>query len=167
MDFGSILDQWEKETAKPQGKRARKLQRSSTEAEGPASLPEKIDPLSAWLRVHEVYDKDAAAEEEAAGHGERRRRLMSKKPDAIIDLHGLTRDEAWKDLEDFFREGVEMGFEKVLVIHGKGNHSDGEGVLRNLCRKFIECCPFAGESGYGTSAMGGKGVTWVLLKRGE
>ncbi|MDR1901521.1 MAG: Smr/MutS family protein [Treponema sp.] len=171
MDFGSILDQWDKETARPQRKQAGKLHRSSAGniTEGRASVceNERADhPLSAWLRINGVYDKDADAGIRAAGRGERRRRLMAKKPDAVIDLHGLTQDEAWKELEDFFHTGIEMDFEKVLIIHGKGNHSDGEGVLRNLCRKFIEHCPFAGESGYGASSTGGKGATWVLLKRG-
>jgi DNA-nicking Smr family endonuclease len=164
MDFGSILDQWEEETARPRGKKAGKPRKNSAET-GRASVPGKVDAISAWIRIHGVYDKDAEAEEEEAGRGERRRRLIAKKPDAIIDLHGLTREEAWEALEAFFQDAAEKNFEKILVVHGKGNHSDGEGVLRRLCREFIERCPLAGESGYGNSATGGKGATWVLLKK--
>ncbi|MDR0599262.1 MAG: Smr/MutS family protein [Treponema sp.] len=133
MDFGKILDQWDK-------------------------------------RSGQVYDKDAditdSSEESAAA---RRRRLLRKRPDDKIDLHGLTRDEAWDALTAFFNGARDRELEKLLVIHGKGNHlpeSPGEEtvVLRKMVRDFIERCPFAGESGYSEPAQGGTGSTWVLLK---
>jgi DNA-nicking Smr family endonuclease len=100
------------------------------------------------------------------GAAQRRRRLHLKKPDAVIDIHGLTRDEAWSALEQFFADGKNQGFEKLLIIHGKGNHSEGEAVLKRSTGEFIERCPFAGESGHGNAASGGNGATWVLLKGG-
>jgi DNA-nicking Smr family endonuclease len=93
-----------------------------------------------------------------------RRRLLRKRPDAVIDLHGLSQDLAWEALDDFFMKSHSMGYEKVLIVHGKGNHSDNEGVLKILAGKFIEHCPFAGQSGRNNAAMGGSGATWVLLK---
>ena len=127
MDFGSILDKWEKQHA-----------------------------------GNVFFDKDREFPRNVTG--ERRYRLLRKKPDVSIDLHGLTGDEAWAALEAFFQESFKKGFEKVLIIHGKGNHSD-EGVLRDLCRRFVETCSFAGESGYSQPRNGGKGATWVILKR--
>ena len=142
MDFGDILKKWEGQNA-------------GTEA----------------------YDKDAVLSKgDAAGKtgfpGERRRRLLKKKPDASIDLHGLTKDEAWNALEAFFANSAGNGFEKVLIIHGKGNHRGGgnedpysaEGALRDLSRRFIESCPHAGESGFSHIKEGGSGATWVILK---
>ena len=96
-----------------------------------------------------------------------RRRLLLKKPDAIIDLHGLTQEEAWEALDDFFDRSRSMGLEKILVIHGKGNHSKNEGVLKEITMKFIELCSFAGENGNNTAPDGGSGATWVLLKSNE
>ena len=108
-----------------------------------------------------VLDKD----DEIQGEKEnRRQRLLNKKPDALIDLHGQTQEEAWENLDEFFRKSRARGHEKVLLIHGKGNHSKNEGVLRELCRKYIELCPFAGESGRNSASKGGSGTTWVLLK---
>ena len=149
MDFGAILDKWENQT--PDNK---------------------------------TYDKDAAAlKDGSSGYsrsggqkispGERRSWLLRKKPDAFIDLHGLTKDEAWTSLESFFQNSRSSGFEKVQIIHGKGNHvSSGasallcdEAALRDLSRRFIERCSFAGESGHCTSREGGTGATWVILKR--
>ncbi|MCL2093932.1 MAG: Smr/MutS family protein [Treponema sp.] len=69
-------------------------------------------------------------------------------------------------MDSFFTQSHARGFEKILIIHGKGNHLKGgqEGVLRDLCRRFIESCSFAGESGYSSAKEGGTGSTWVLLK---
>jgi DNA-nicking Smr family endonuclease len=176
MDFGDILDEWEGRTAKSPGKRSgpRDLKRikkdpsrSSGEQEGYPSLePKRTDPLTAWLRVNGVDDKDARAEGEGISAAERRRRLLAKRPDAVIDLHGQSRDEAWETLEAFFYTSRQRGLEKVLIIHGKGHHSEGcEAVLKRMVRDFVERCPFAGESGHGSAAFGGAGSTWVLLKR--
>ena len=147
MDFGTILDKWEKQT------------------------PDNF-----------IFDKDAAVLTEGTDNrldgqgkasGERRSRLLRKKPDAYIDLHGLTQDEAWGRLEAFFDESHNKGFEKVQIIHGKGSHAisgisgpviASEAVLRDLSRRFIENCSFAGESGHCPAREGGSGATWVILK---
>ncbi|GHV81507.1 DNA mismatch repair protein MutS [Spirochaetia bacterium] len=174
MDFGDILNAWEKQTRTgPVHKTDRSRnagQPDASEAEVSEDLsPEspnaaEPDPLAVWLRRNGVYDKDAETEESAARRGARRRRLLAKKADAELDLHGLTRDEAWTALEAFFRAGQQQELEKLLIIHGKGNHTEGEAVLQRTVRQYIEACPFAGESGHGNAAQGGSGATWVLLK---
>jgi len=152
MDFGDILDNWEK--LKPENR---------------------------------VYDKDTGASaasgltgsnRSAAGgdfealrkiNHKRRIRLLHKRPEAALDLHGLTCEEAWTALQNFFGNSRQKGLEKVLIIHGKGNHwasdSSNAGVLRDLSRRFIETCPFAGESGNPSAKEGGSGATWVILKQ--
>ena len=124
MNFGDILDEWDKKNAG-------------------------------------AYVKDEETPEDRI---DKRHRLLRKKPDAILDLHSLTQDEAWDALDDFFNRSRSMGFAKVLIIHGKGNHSEKEGILKEVSRKFIELCPFAGASGRNSSHSGGNGATWVLLK---
>jgi DNA-nicking Smr family endonuclease len=140
MDFGKILDQWERLAPAPT-----------------------------------MYGKDQEPELESSF--ERRRRLLRKRPDGTIDLHGLNREEAWEALVHFFEDARERKFEKLLVIHGKGNHTGNcspafaangsSGILKNTVRDFIEHCPFAGESGYSNAALGGAGSTWVLLKEND
>jgi len=120
--------------------------------------------LNKWEKNNGVYDKDREAGSGRISPQERRSRLKNKKPDAELDIHGLTRDEAWKALELFLADSKEKGLEKILVIHGKGNHSTGEAVLKRIVMEFIEHCPFAGESGRGKAATGGEGATWILLK---
>jgi len=118
--------------------------------------------LNKWEKNNGIYDKDKESEKERISPQERRSRLKNKKPDAELDIHGLSRGEAWKALELFLADSKEKGLEKILVIHGKGNHSTGEAVLKRIVMEFIEHCPFAGESGRGKT--GGEGATWVLLK---
>jgi DNA-nicking Smr family endonuclease len=127
--------------------------------------------LDKWISTNGIQNKD----EEGTGKGtspslkasaqEKRRRLHNKKPDAELDIHGQTRDEAWQSLDMFFSGAKEKEFEKVLIIHGKGNHSEGDSVLKRVVMDFIEQCPYAGESGRGKA--GGEGATWVLLKESK
>ena len=117
--------------------------------------------------LYKAFNKDLPESHEKNYAGEKRSRLLRKRPDAAIDLHGLTRDEAWTALDTFFENSKRNGFEKVLVIHGKGNHAvsgGSEGVLKDLARQFIEACSYAGESGHSSNSAGGRGATWVILK---
>ena len=139
MNFGDILEKWEKST-----------------------------PASA------IYDKDSSVSRDISKLRDknalvgRRSRLLHKKPDASLDLHGLSCEEAWKALHDFFEDSRWRRLEKLLIIHGKGNHfanlPSGEAALRDTTRRFIESCSFAGESGFCPSRGGGRGATWVFLK---
>jgi len=108
----------------------------------------------------------------AESFASRRRRLIRKNPEASIDLHGLTRDEAWDALHDFFNMAQFRGLEKVLIIHGKGNriNESGQyttGVLKKMVQDFLEHCPYAGENGYSSASTGGSGSTWVLIKKSQ
>jgi DNA-nicking Smr family endonuclease len=141
-DFGNILDKWE-------GKSSGAANRGNA--------------METWLKNNEVYDKDAAADE-ASVPGQQRRQLRNAQPDAILDIHGFTGEKAWLALDNFFNKAKENGFKKLRIIHGKGNHSQGEAVLKDTVREFIEKCPFAGESGFEKAVNGGSGATWVLLK---
>ena len=158
MDFGDILDQWEK-----RGPEINKKKNPADIPAKPDSQP-KPNPTAAWIRINGIYDKDAENETNTQNPAEYRRRLRSKKPDATLDIHGLTSDEAWESLEHFFDSAKNRGLEKLLIIHGKGNHSKGDAVLGRTVRVFIEQHPLAGESGHEKAAGGGSGATWVLLK---
>jgi DNA-nicking Smr family endonuclease len=139
VNFGDILEKWEKST--PTG-----------------AIYDKDFLVS--RDVDKLRDRNSPAG--------RRSRLLHKKPDASLDLHGLNCEEAWKALHDFFEDSRWRRLEKLLIIHGKGNHfanlPSGEGALRDLTKRFIESCSYAGESGFSPSKGGGRGATWVFLK---
>ena len=119
--------------------------------------------LENWLLNNEVQNKDAQ-ESDAQDRGKNRRRLLHAQPDDTLDVHGLTAEKTWLSLDEFFNKARDRGYKKLRVIHGKGNHSQGEAVLGRAVREYIEKCPFAGESGYEKAINGGSGATWVLLK---
>jgi DNA-nicking Smr family endonuclease len=141
MDFGDILKKWERGQNSGSGKTA----------------------IDNHLREKALID-NAENSQRTNPQGNNRRRLLNIKPDAIIDIHGLNSETAWAELERFFENAKNSGYEKVRIVHGKGNHSPGESVLGRTVRQFVEQCSFAGESGYERSANGGSGATWVLLK---
>ena len=151
MDFGEILKKWEHSAG------INKQNKAKNESS-------QKNAMETWLANNEIHDKDAEIKK-TSKPGEIRQRLLRMKPDDILDIHGFTGEKAWQLLEHFFDNAKNNGYEKLRVIHGKGNHSTGEAVLKNTARKFIEQCAFAGESGYENSANGGTGATWVLLKR--
>lgn len=190
MDFGDILDEWDRETAKPYGKKrmagnARRDEEQTQNGTGKTAHGEntaskgadastkpkdaanpRVNPMDAWLRRYGTEDKDALAADSPAREtpAEKRARLRAKRCDAVIDLHGLTRDDAWIRLESFFAGAVRQGLEKVLIIHGKGTHSVDDPVLGPMVRLFLERNPHSGESGHSGKEAGGTGSTWVILK---
>ncbi len=194
MDFGDILAQWDdvqksektrsKEKARvPQvshkmanaptaeEKAARKRARLESEGRTYEEQMEReskqtVNPMELWLRRYGVTDKDKAADEYAErAKMESREYLRTMRPEARIDLHGLTREEAWSRLTSFVNDAVRRGLKKILIIHGKGNHSNGsDPVLGPMVRTFIEQNKNLGSSGHPDRNMGGNGATWVIIK---
>lgn len=117
-----------------------------------------------WIRRYGVVDKDRVAEQEAArARTEDPAVLQHMAHEAALDLHGLTREEAWERLDRFITECCRRRLRKVLIIHGKGNHSGDAPVLSGMVRTFIERDPRLGSSGHPHKRDGGRGATWVLL----
>ncbi len=126
-----------------------------------------INPMEMWLRRYGTVDKDKIAEEqESRSKQYDRDYLISMRPEARLDLHGLHQDEARERLNFFITDCIHKGLRKVIIIHGKGIHTTGtDPVLGELVRRFIEQDKRCGMSGHPkTNAEGGKGATWVVLK---
>ncbi len=187
MDFGDILSQWDKqEKAKSSQKKesvqkpeqvSRKkanadfIQNAGKVAASPKeSAKEKqnptINPMELWLRRYGITDKDAIRESsEEAALMQSREYISKMRPEARIDLHGNTRDEAWARLETFVNDAVKRGLKKIEIVHGKGIHSTGsDPVLGPMVRTFIEQNKHLGVSGHNDRNHGGSGATWVLIK---
>ncbi|MDR1138643.1 MAG: Smr/MutS family protein [Clostridiales bacterium] len=80
-----------------------------------------------------------------------------------LDVHGCTLAQATKKLEEMIVYCIAKRIPKFKLIHGKGNHSPREGVLRQELRKMLDnnsqvkldiCQP----------KDGGHGAIWVILK---
>jgi len=165
MDFGDILREWDRI------KRDRLEQASTEDATAPGASVVSSIALEQWLEANGVCDKDAEAElafESRAASRESRgaeaRRLDSLKCQAVLDLHGMTSEEAKTSIRGFIDASARAGLEKVLVIHGKGLHSEGAPVLKKATRDVLETHPLAGRFGEATKEEGGSGALWVLIR---
>ena len=138
MDFGKILENWEKNNSKAPG-------------QGNAAYPDK--------------DKLGRGDADAAKNKGKNLKVLKKiKPQDTIDLHGLTSAEAEVELKNFLLNSKNKGYTKVCVIHGKGIHSDGEGVLKKVVDNILRDCPYVGATGFSQQKDGGKGARWVTFK---
>jgi DNA-nicking Smr family endonuclease len=89
--------------------------------------------------------------------------------EATLDLHGTTIPVAIDQLHAFLVESRRLGRRRVLVVHGKGLHSEGGAPLREavvadllgaasgLVHAFASAAP----------ADGGDGATVVMLRGGK
>ena len=167
MNFGDILNQWEAQTQRPYGKkRIGKEAKTPVEATYTAENNQAINPMDYWVRRYGVYDKDADNAEHTSSFDNpvEKRQLRAMRPQAEIDLHGMTLEEAYSALVTFFDDAVRRGYRKILIIHGKGNHSQNGPVLARFVQRFLETHIHAGETGHPKGRDGGTGSTWVILK---
>lgn len=184
MDFGDILNQWE--GAQKKSSRVKQPQVSHKKANAPTKeekeaarqgysweqimeqdSKKRMNPMDIWLNRHGTVDKDKISEE-----AERNERLndieylKSLAPEAVIDLHQMTRDEAWARLQGFVNDCIRRNMRKILIIHGKGIHSNGsDPVLGQMVRLFIEQDKRLGTSGHPDRNHGGNGATWVIIRQ--
>jgi DNA-nicking Smr family endonuclease len=197
MDFGKILDEWDRQRSRrvseegprsdeEDGGAAARGTPNSRAAAAPRCEPEAqaadrkargAEPdgtayLKRWLLRNSVPDPDeresGADEEEApAGGPASAERIKRMRPQAALDLHGKTRAEAELAIGRFLNEAQRRGLEKVLIIHGKGIHSESEPVLASGVRKILEESPMVGAFGPAARESGGRGATWARIRRGD
>ncbi len=86
-----------------------------------------------------------------------------------VDLHGMTREQAKRTVEDFLRASRNGGKRCVLVVHGRGLHSkDQLPVLKDALKTWLSTARFARHVlAFATARPvdGGAGAVYVLLRR--
>lgn len=91
------------------------------------------------------------------------------RADARLDLHGLTSEEAKREVVRFVRAQRSRGARRVLIIHGKGNHSEsGCGVLADAVIDALTeggAAPAVEAFSTAAPANGGSGALVVQLTR--
>jgi DNA-nicking Smr family endonuclease len=89
------------------------------------------------------------------------------RPEARLDLHGMTQEEAHRALSHFVARAQEDGLRALLVITGKGGAGRG-GVLREAVPRWLEEPLLRGRVLSVAPAQpkdGGGGALYVLLRR--
>jgi DNA-nicking Smr family endonuclease len=91
-----------------------------------------------------------------------------ERPDGKVDLHGLDATRARAALRDFIDRARAQGWQRVLVIHGRGRRSGPEGpVLRDTVLDALLAPPLSERVLAATNAapaLGGLGAAVLLLR---
>ncbi|HEU4385923.1 MAG TPA: Smr/MutS family protein [Anaeromyxobacteraceae bacterium] len=86
-----------------------------------------------------------------------------------VDLHGLTREEARREVDRFLKESRRRGRRCVLLVHGRGLHSEKQvPVLKEALRGWLATARFGRHVlAFATARPqdGGAGALYVLLRR--
>jgi DNA-nicking Smr family endonuclease len=86
----------------------------------------------ARFEVHRESDGAVSGQRRGAHPSHLRALEGGVAPQATLDLHGLSGDAAEREVGRFVREQQRKGDRVLLVVHGKGNHSEGAiGVLQD------------------------------------
>ena len=104
-----------------------------------------------------------------------RRHKLKKK---LIDLHGYTLDEANIVVEKFILDCFENNISQLIIITGKGLHSENErnpfvskelGILKNSVPEYImnnsELMKMINEIKEASIEDGGSGAFYILLRK--
>jgi len=90
-------------------------------------------------------------------------------PETSIDLHGMTADEAEREVVKVLRTSRQRGARALRIVHGKGLHSEGgKGVLADrIVRLLTEGAgaPFVEAFATAPARFGGTGALLVVLAR--
>ena len=83
-----------------------------------------------------------------------------------LDLHGLSQEQAQKEVKAFIGSAAQKNFRHVLIITGKGR--DGHGILREKVPEWLKDSPLCFQINaisYAQPKDGGKGALYIRLKR--
>ena len=171
-DFGDILDQWDRGRRSGANKKNKKKTPSPRTKRPPSKGPGRRSGRSTggqamerWLESYPPPDQQDNREETEDLDHNGVNGVLPAGPQAVIDLHGMTSQEARAALHELVTRSRKEGLRKVLVIHGKGHHSKDGPVLREVVRDFLERSRLTGASGEAPRALGGAGATWFVIRR--
>ena len=95
----------------------------------------------------------------------------------FYDFHGFTLDDANKRIEELVRESYDKGLNKIVIITGKGIHSNNEkdpykskdlSILKHSIPEYIksnsELLKFINEIKDASIEDGGSGAFYIYLK---
>ena len=82
-----------------------------------------------------------------------------------LDLHGLTEEEAIKQLNDFIYAAIRKKIEMVVIVHGKGSHHSGPlPILKNSVNQQLRLLDTVLAFCSARQEDGGSGAVYVLLR---
>ena len=136
------------------------------ESEQNDALMEKI-----FAGVDDVPDKEPALEIPPSESSLKKPRTSPadsvSSPDAELDLHGKTREEAIMMVQNFVMTCHANQFRTALIITGKGHHSGNQGpVLKREVELWLERNgkQYIRDFHTALARLGGAGAIWLNIK---
>lgn len=137
----------------------------------PAVKNDQEEFLAALGSMEKVFKDEWPEEPVAPQASPRRMKQLERgqlKIEDQLDLHGLTVEEASTRVDFFLQNAIYRGLGTVLVITGKGLHSDEGPVLRLAMEKILESqSELVVEWGTAPRRHGGNGALVVFLRQME
>ncbi len=120
------------------------------------------------VRFEILRDGDEVRGRRAGSSESALRALMRNdaRPGATLDLHGMRASEAEREVVRFLRAEQRRGMRRVLIVHGKGLHSDGGPVLSEVVVRAISeggAAPVVQAFVTASHALGGSGALMIEL----
>ncbi|PLX85851.1 MAG: hypothetical protein C0614_04195 [Desulfuromonas sp.] len=126
---------------------------------------EAAGTMDTLFRDEYPEDEPDASRERSQGRRLRQLARGRLQPQAELDLHGLKVVEASSKARFFLEDAVHQGFHCVLLITGKGLHSDDGPVLRLAMERLLEeRRDLVVEWGSAPRRLGGDGALAVFLR---
>ena len=124
--------------------------------------------VAGGVRFDVVRDGDEGRGPRAGSSEAALRALMRNdaRPGATLDLHGMRATEAEREVVRFLRAEQRRGMRRVLIVHGKGLHSDGGAVLCDVVVRAITeggAAPVVQAFVTASNALGGSGALLIEL----
>lgn len=101
------------------------------------SFAELFDPISFDSEIDKLLQTRKSNSKPA--------KIIYPPPQENLDLHGLNSEEAESRVESFLLTARKKGLRTVRIITGKGIHSAGDPVLRNLMDQLSRTLKSRGE----------------------
>lgn len=117
------------------------------------------------LDIHPVRGEEFIAYKQASISNKILRKLRKGQynVEGILDLHGMTIEKARNAVEDFLQQCLVRKLRVVLIIHGKGTHSQGP-VLKNKLNQWLRSAKSILAFCSAAPTHGSRGALYVLLR---
>jgi DNA-nicking Smr family endonuclease len=83
----------------------------------------------------------------------------------VLDLHGLTVNQARKELLTFITECEAAGMRHVIIVHGKGFRSKDKPIIKSMVNRWLRVVDNVLAFHSARPKDGGNGAVYVLLKK--
>ena len=137
----------------------------------PPPSPVRVDPLPPTVKLAVEGDgRRYAARGPGVSHAQiAELRAGRVRVEATLDLHGETVAPAIAKLREFLLESRRLGRRCVLVVHGRGSHSDAGAPLREavIGELLGAASGLVHAASSAASGEGGEGATYVMLRSGK